>query len=74
MPNLGGPALALVLRRLRPDVRILAITGLGSHGSSNAPMFDVFTATIQKPFTVDALLTAVHRVLHLDPSAGTPGA
>jgi CheY-like chemotaxis protein len=72
MPNLGGPALALVLRRLRPDVRILAITGLGSRGSSNAPMADTFTATIQKPFTVEALLTAVHRVLHIDPSTGSP--
>jgi CheY-like chemotaxis protein len=69
MPNLGGPALALVLRRLRPDVKILAITGLGSQGSSQAPEPVAFTAMIQKPFTVETLLTALHRMLHDSPPA-----
>ncbi|MDB6093205.1 MAG: hypothetical protein JWM32_767 [Verrucomicrobia bacterium] len=72
MPNLDGPALALVLRRLRPDVKILAMTGQGSSGSSNAPGLAAFTASIQKPFTVDALLTTLRRVLHAESPAALP--
>jgi two-component system cell cycle sensor histidine kinase/response regulator CckA len=66
MPNLDGPALALILRRLRPDLIILAMTGLGSSASSPASEPAPFTDTIQKPFTADALLTTVHRILHND--------
>lgn len=69
MPNLDGPALALVLRRLRPDLKILAITGLGAElPASDSP--PPFTATMQKPFTVAALLTAVHGMLHVEPASG----
>lgn len=70
MPNLDGPALALLLRRLRPNVKILAMTGLGSGGSPDASESPAFAASIQKPFTVDTLLTTVHRILHGDLAAG----
>ncbi len=66
MPNLDGPSLALVLRRLQPSLKILAITGLGSARKGAAQPFDAtaFDAKLNKPFTIDALLTTVHAVLH----------
>ncbi len=73
MPNLDGPALARVLHRLRPDLRILAMSGLGSRGLSQAPELAGFAATIQKPFTVEALLTTLHRILHGDRPANPTG-
>lgn len=73
MPHLDGPGLALVLRRLRPDVGIIAITGLGSgHGASGAPESATFAVKLQKPFTTEALLTAVHRTLHSELPASPP--
>ena len=70
MPNLDGPALALVLKRLQPAVKILAMTGLdsaGIGGTRPATSVTAFAAArLQKPFTVEALLVAVHHVLHPD--------
>ncbi|MDB6168834.1 MAG: hybrid sensor histidine kinase/response regulator [Verrucomicrobia bacterium] len=63
MPNLGGAALALVLRRLQPAIPILATSGLGSADPAGASESAAFSATLSKPFTVDALLLAVHRIL-----------
>ncbi|MDB6127046.1 MAG: hypothetical protein JWM35_942 [Verrucomicrobia bacterium] len=67
MPNLDGTALAHALHRVKPDLRILAMSGLGIQGSSHAAN-PAFAAVIQKPFTVDALLTALHRILRGDPA------
>jgi CheY-like chemotaxis protein len=69
MPNVDGSALALILRRLRPNVPILAITGLDAHRAAQATEMAAFSAAVQKPFTVDVLLTALHRILHRDPPA-----
>jgi two-component system cell cycle sensor histidine kinase/response regulator CckA len=66
MPRLDGHGLARALRRLRPEVRILAMTGLDGRDLSPASDASVFTAAIQKPFTLDTLLTALHRLLRDD--------
>ncbi|MDB6168395.1 MAG: hybrid sensor histidine kinase/response regulator [Verrucomicrobia bacterium] len=63
MPNLDGPGLAVALRHLRPDVRIVAITGLGSGSAAPMAGADIFAATVSKPFTVDSLLGTLHRIL-----------
>ncbi len=72
MPVLDGAALALILRRLRPGLKILAMTGLDTatpfapkHPSEHASFAD---DKLKKPFTVEALLSAVDRLLHA-PSA-----
>jgi two-component system, cell cycle sensor histidine kinase and response regulator CckA len=65
MPNLDGAALSLVLKRLRPDVPILAMTGLGSsQPAGSARIADFANAKLQKPFTTEALLGAVNGLLH----------
>lgn len=61
MPNLNGEALARVLRRLQPEVKILAMTGFGSSnepGEVNAPL-----PRLQKPFTADTLVCTVHKLI-----------
>jgi CheY-like chemotaxis protein len=60
MPNLGGAALAGVVQRLNPNVKILAVSGLAAD-ASGAPAFA--HAFLIKPFGADALLTAVSNVL-----------
>jgi len=63
MPNLDGAALAGVIRRLSPTVKIIAVSGLAPGGASEPPL-QVFTSTfLLKPFRPDALLKLVHEVL-----------
>jgi PAS domain S-box-containing protein len=63
MPNLDGTALALVLRRLSPDIGILIMTGLDGDPSPQTPESAPCIPKLQKPFTVEALVTAVHRTM-----------
>ena len=63
MPNLDGATLVRILQRLKPDVRILAISGLaaGAGGPTSGP--GVPSAFLAKPFKLEALLRKVHAVL-----------
>ncbi|MCX6953040.1 MAG: response regulator, partial [Verrucomicrobia bacterium] len=74
MPHVDGHALASVLRRLRPELKIMAISGLGRTGNDSAAPFESahFDTRLQKPFTVEDLLTTVHRTLHRELPAGGP--
>jgi two-component system cell cycle sensor histidine kinase/response regulator CckA len=68
MPNLDGVALAGIVRRLNPSVKILAISGLSSAGRNGK--IENFGGTILfKPFTVQALLEAVGHLLRPVPVA-----
>jgi len=65
MPNLGGEALARVLRRLNPAVPLLIMSGLSSSSEgSGEKADDIGDAFLLKPFKPDVLLVAVHRLLH----------
>lgn len=64
MPNLDGASLAIVLRRLRPDVKIIALTGMSSDNVSPPTGSEHFALTVSKPFTVEILLGCLDRVLH----------
>ena len=72
MPHLGGVALARALLHLYPDLRLIAISGLTrtKTDSSDVPeMQKLAHAFLLKPFTAEALLSAVHQLLH---PAGKP--
>jgi two-component system cell cycle sensor histidine kinase/response regulator CckA len=57
MPIMSGPRLALRLLASRPDLRVLYMSGY-PQGMGQSP--DLGTAAVlQKPFTVETLLTAV---------------
>jgi two-component system, cell cycle sensor histidine kinase and response regulator CckA len=63
MPNLDGAALAHVLLHLNPTVKILAMSGLAS-GGRNSQMQRFAGAFLYKPFKSEALLHAIHKLLH----------
>ena len=68
MPNLDGSALAAVIRRLNPDARVVAATGMSSADGqglpANHPLATLADAYLAKPFKADVLLNTVHRLLH----------
>lgn len=61
MPVLGGPALAAALRRMRPDLPVIAMSGADSRGSAVYKEFT--TAFLAKPFLAETLLSLVRRTL-----------
>jgi CheY-like chemotaxis protein len=69
MPTMLGNELADRARALRPDLKVLFMSGYAQPvlGAQIALAADI--EVVQKPFTVDELLTQVRRAL--DPDAGT---
>ncbi len=65
MPNLDGASLTRILQRIKPGLKVLAISGLTSEpldGSTEKP--DQFANdSLPKPFKPEALLLKVHRLL-----------
>jgi two-component system cell cycle sensor histidine kinase/response regulator CckA len=59
MPELAGPELAVALRRSRPDVRVIFVSGDTPSNQSWIPG----AAVLQKPFTMKMLCTKVDEVL-----------
>lgn len=67
MPYLDGPATITAIRRLNPDVPIIAASGM----SESEKLAEEFTQAtfLQKPFTTERLLATVDAVLHTDRNA-----
>ncbi len=65
MPKLGGPALARKLSQLRPDTRILFMTGHAERGSSSQTTLPAGAEVLQKPFSREVLISHVRRILDL---------
>ena len=62
MPNMRGPDLAKRLRSLRPDIKIIYMSGyLEYNGGSGGALEDGFF--LQKPFTRDTLSSKVMEAL-----------
>lgn len=68
MPKLDGAALAGVVQRLNPAVKIIAVSGhnLTNDGDPPAPSFT--DAFLIKPFRAEVLLTTVHELLRTPPN------
>jgi PAS domain S-box-containing protein len=67
MPRLGGTELALLLARIRPDVKIIAMSGLYMNKVEDSDVPGTRTAArtfLIKPFKAADLLRTVHRLLH----------
>jgi CheY-like chemotaxis protein/two-component sensor histidine kinase len=61
MPSMGGADLISAIRKIKPDVRVLAVSGLGegqANGGSRGE--DGF---LSKPYTGATLLASVHEIL-----------
>lgn len=66
MPNLDGSALANVVRRINPKVKILAVSGMQSPGPNIAKPDTFADGFMLKPFRPAALLELAHKLLHPD--------
>jgi PAS domain S-box-containing protein len=67
MPKLGGAGLIRTLMKLRPDLRVLFISGLAQSAVESSDMTaaeKLAHAFLQKPFKFEELLGAVDRLLH----------
>lgn len=64
MPIMDGAATIRALTRMDPEVRIIAASGLGSSGGVARAVESRISHFLDKPYTADALLAAIHRVLH----------
>ena len=67
MPNIGGLTLARALLQLRPDIPIVAISGLIDDKTPGSEAFELKRlahAFLRKPFKAEELLATVHRLLH----------
>jgi PAS domain S-box-containing protein len=70
MPFLDGAAVASVVRRINPGVKILAVSGMeaGDRKTPKSPGFaDAF---LLKPFKIETLLDAVHKMLEAGTAPG----
>ena len=72
MPKLDGPATIRALRKIRPEIRTITITGLGEEskmGEAKAAGSDAF---LHKPFTSEQLLVEIAKLLHPEAAASGP--
>lgn len=64
MPGLAGSALAGIVRRLNPAVKILAMSGLDAAPTDPFQPRQFADAFLLKPFTAEQILTLTHHLLH----------
>ncbi len=62
MPGMSGPDLIKSLRESVPDLRVLFVSGYATHTAVTHPP-DERTALLPKPFTADALVSALAKLL-----------
>jgi PAS domain S-box-containing protein len=64
MPIMDGPRTIRALRRLRPDVRVVASSGIISEDLLNLEGAAAVSAFLPKPYTADKLLQTIYSVIH----------
>ena len=69
MPFMDGPATIRVLRKLEPNLRIIAASGLMDHDKVRDATGMDSIAFLLKPYTAERLLAMVHKMIHSDPNS-----
>jgi DNA-binding NtrC family response regulator len=67
MPGMNGPELALRLQSLQPGLITVFMSGYADHDVLHRVMHGAMTAFIQKPFTIEVLLSGVAEALRTPP-------
>lgn len=67
MPGMSGPELGLRLRRLRPGLITIFMSGYADRDVLQNVLRDSTTTYIPKPFTIEVLLAGVAKALHTPP-------
>lgn len=63
MPDLRGPDLAQRIRRRRPEIKVLYVSGFVGHDAADLPSLSPGDAFLPKPFARDALAAKVREQL-----------
>jgi PAS domain S-box-containing protein len=74
MPQMTGPELAQRISPLRPEMKVLYVSGYTSDALDQRHTMEPGTAFLQKPFTPDALARQVRAVLDAPPRPRIPRA
>jgi CheY-like chemotaxis protein len=67
MPFLDGVNLIRAIRRIQPDIKVIVSSGLGENRAGDTRLAELkalgVKTILEKPYTADRVLTAVHRAL-----------
>ena len=66
MPFMDGPATIRALRRLNPQIKIIAASGLTANGKSAEAASLGVSVFLSKPYTAERLLVALSDILRAD--------
>lgn len=70
MPEVGGRTLALELIKLRPEVKVVYMSGYSGRTYSSQSDLDPGSFFLQKPFTRDSLVRKIREALEASPVGG----
>lgn len=68
MPILDGSTTIRALRRIEPEVKVIALSGLKENSEVSKILNINIQAFLPKPFTAEVLLQTLHKVLNLNPN------
>jgi signal transduction histidine kinase/DNA-binding response OmpR family regulator len=74
MPELSGPELARALKKIRPDLPLVLISGLVSSVTEESARRQGFVGLIRKPFEIDQMAKSVAGILNNTSAVGTRAA
>jgi len=63
MPGMSGPDVAKAVREVRPEMKIICMSGYTEHANLADGLLAQAAAFIQKPFGIDTIVRTVRRVL-----------
>jgi signal transduction histidine kinase len=63
MPKMGGAELTKAIRQIKPDAKIIAMTGYPRFQADKELLFQNVVAYLQKPLSLEKLATTLHRSL-----------
>ena len=64
MPNMDGPSAIRELRRMNPNIKVIAMSGMMTPEQTARLDELKIQGSISKPFTAEALLRAISHALH----------
>jgi DNA-binding NtrC family response regulator len=68
MPRMSGPELARRLVTLKPEARVVFMSGYSEQAMASHATLEPGTLFLPKPFTMDALMRTIRRALDQGPS------
>ena len=72
MPVMDGSALIRALHRLKPDVKVIAASGLSTHETLAETTGVAVQAFLSKPYETVHLLSTLNRILNAADTLGVP--